>query len=325
MVSAKSSNKKTYRVNRKPNFVLILLCLILVFLGKLDLIAIRNIQGFLFDFWAPVTNVVNKPMREIAVIFEDVKSTGSLREQNLKLINENRRLKALNTKAKNQEEELLELRELLNLLPKFKNKIVTGRVVTAPGGIFANTVLINAGKDYGIKIGHPAVSSLGLIGYVVNVGLKTSRILLTIDINSMIPIYLTESNWPAVAKGNNGELLEIKFLSSEASPIDGETVETSGHGGRLPPGINVGKIVKGLSGEFYIKPSVNFQRITYLSIINNGKKLSDNYKKFQGFAPLQKPKTRLVFKGLDSSGTRQKGFEDWRIIIPYYNFYIGFQ
>ena len=61
MVSAKSSNKKTYKVNRKSNFVLILLCLILVFLGKLDLIAIRNIQAFLFDFWAPVTNVVNKP------------------------------------------------------------------------------------------------------------------------------------------------------------------------------------------------------------------------------------------------------------------------
>ena len=120
MVSAKSSNKKTNRVNRKSNFVLILLCLFLVFLGKLDLIAIRNIQAFLFDFWAPVTNLVNKPMKEIAVIFEDVKSTGSLREQNLKLINENRRLKALNSKAKTQEEELLELRELLNLLPKFK-------------------------------------------------------------------------------------------------------------------------------------------------------------------------------------------------------------
>ena len=310
MVSAKSSNKKTYRVNRKSNFVLILLCLILVFLGKLDLIAIRNIQAFLFDFWAPVTNVVNKPMREIAVIFEDVKSTGSLREKNLKLINENRRLRALNTKAKNQEEELLELRELLNLLPKFKNKLVTGRVVTAPGGVFANTVLINAGRDYGIKIGQPAISSLGLVGYVVNVGLKTSRILLTIDINSMIPVYFNDSNWPAVAKGNNGELLEIKFLSSEAVLIQGETVETSGHGGRLPPGINVGKVVKGFSGEFYIKPSVNFQRVTYLSIITDDKKISENYKKFQGFAPLQKPKPRLVLKGLDSSGTRQKGFED---------------
>jgi cell shape-determining protein MreC len=79
LVSPKSSNKKKYRVNRKSNFILILLCLFLVFVGKLDLIAIRNIQAFLFDFWAPVTNVVNKPMREIAVIFEDVKSTGSLR------------------------------------------------------------------------------------------------------------------------------------------------------------------------------------------------------------------------------------------------------
>ena len=222
MVSAKSSNKKTYRVNRKSNFVLILLCLTLVFLGKLDLIAVRNFKAFLFDFWAPVTDVVNKPIKEIAVIFEDVKSTGSLREQNLKLINENRRLKALTTKAKTQEEELLELRELLNLLPKFKDKIVTGRAVTAPGGIFANTVLINAGKDYGIQIGDPAISSLGLIGYVVNVGLKTSRVLLTIDINSMIPIYLTESNWPAVAKGNNGELLEVnvnefnKFIKKSA-------------------------------------------------------------------------------------------------------------
>ena len=165
MVSSKPSNKKAFKENRNFNFILILLCLLLVFLGKLDLIAIRNIKAFLFDFWAPVTDVVNKPIKDIAVIFEDVKSTGSLREQNLKLKNENRKLKALNIKAKNQEKELLELRELLNLLPKFKNKIVTGRAVTAPGGVFANTVLINAGRDYGIQIGQPAISSLGLVGY----------------------------------------------------------------------------------------------------------------------------------------------------------------
>ena len=72
----------------------------------------RNIKAFLFDFWAPVTDVVNKPIKDIAVIFEDVKSTGSLREQNLKLKNENRKLKALNIKAKNQEKELLELKKI---------------------------------------------------------------------------------------------------------------------------------------------------------------------------------------------------------------------
>ena len=31
--------------------------------------------------------------------------------------------------------------------------------------------------------------------------------LLTIDINSMIPSYLTQSGWPAIAQGENGKLL----------------------------------------------------------------------------------------------------------------------
>ena len=67
---------------------------------------------------------------------------------------------------------------------------------------------------------HEVIVSLGLLQYQIirimiwklasQVGLKTSRILLIIDINSMIPIYLTESNWPAVAHGQNGELLKIK-------------------------------------------------------------------------------------------------------------------
>ena len=51
MVSGKPSNTKSFKGVKNFNFLLILLCLILVFLGKLDLIAIRNIKGFLSDFW----------------------------------------------------------------------------------------------------------------------------------------------------------------------------------------------------------------------------------------------------------------------------------
>ena len=305
MVSGKPSRFKIFKGRKNFNFFLILLCLILVFLGKLDLVAIRNAKSFLSDFLAPVTYAFNKPVKEIAGVLEDVKSAGSLRDENIRLKGELRRIKVSNSKFASQELELLELRELLKVLPKNKNNSVTGRAITAPGGIFANTVLINAGKDYGIKIGQPAISSLGLVGYVVNVGLKTSRVLLIIDINSMIPIYLTESNWPAVAHGQNGELLKIKFLSSDARPIEGEVVETSGHGGRLPPGINVGKLFKSFSGTYFIKPTVDFHRLTYISIITNKKRISTISKSFQGFATLQKPKRSIVLKGLDSSGTRK--------------------
>ena len=273
MVSGKPSQVKILKGRKNLNLFLVFLCLTLVFLGKLDLVAVRNIKSFFSDFLAPVTYAFNKPVKEIAGVLEDVKSASSLRDENIRLKSELRRIKVLNSKIASQELELFELRELLKVLPKNKNNIVTGRAITAPGGIFANTVLINAGKDYGIKIGQPAISSYGFVGYVVNVGLKTSRVLLTIDINSMIPIYLTESNWPAVAQGQNGNLLIIKFLSSDAKPIDGEVVETSGHGGRLPPGINVGKIFKSFSGTYFVKPAVDFHRLAYISIITNQKKI----------------------------------------------------
>ena len=140
---------------------------------------------------------------------------------------------------------------------------------------------------------------------MVNVSFNSSRILLIIDINSMIPAYLTQSNWPAVIQGQNSQLLKIKFLSSEATLIEGESLETSGHGGRLPAGINIGNVVKTFSGKYYVKPSVDLNRITYISIITNFNLPQDANNSFDGFAPMQKPKTSLGLKGIDSSGSRK--------------------
>jgi rod shape-determining protein MreC len=304
VVSGKPSNNKTSKFGKKINFFLILLCLLLVFLGKLDLIAARNMKAFMSDFLAPITILFNKPVKEIVAVLEDVKSATSLREENIRFKSQIRRLNVWKSKTESQELELLELRELLKVIPKKNNQIITGRVFTAAGGIFANTVLINVGEKDGIVIGQPAISSLGLVGYVINVGISSSRILLIIDINAMIPIYLTDSNWPAVTQGQNGELLKIRFLSSEAKPLEGEVLETSGHGGQLPSGINVGRIVRSLSDNYYVKPTVNFQKLTYVSIITNFNSKYSSKNNFNGFAPLQKPMPTIGLKGINSSGTR---------------------
>ena len=140
---------------------------------------------------------------------------------------------------------------------------------------------------------------------MVNVSFNSSRILLIIDINSMIPAYLTQSNWPAVIQGQNSQLLKIKFLSSEATLIEGESLETSGHGSRLPAGINIGNVVKTFSGKYYVKPSVDLNRITYISIITNFNLPQGANNDFDSFAPMQKPKTSLGLKGIDSSGSRK--------------------
>ena len=120
MVSGKPSNKKTFKYSKNFNFFLVLLCLILVFLGKLDLIAVRNFKAFVSDFIAPITYMFNKPVKEIVGVLEEVKSTGSLRDENIRLKSEIRRLRVSNSKIASNELELLELRKLLNSIPQNK-------------------------------------------------------------------------------------------------------------------------------------------------------------------------------------------------------------
>ena len=72
----------------------------------------------------------------------------------------------------------------------------------------------------------------------------------------------------------------------------------------MPPGINVGKIVKSFSGKFYVKPIIDFQRLTYISIITNKTSQPMSSKTFDGFAPLQKPKSSINLKGFNLSGKR---------------------
>ena len=310
MVSAKPSNNKLIKHRKSFNLILIFLCLLLVFLGKFDLIVVRNLKAFFSDFLAPVTFAVNKPIKEIAIIMDDVKSATDLRSENIRFKSEIRRLKAWKNKTKNQELELLELRKLLNSVSGKRAKLVTGRVITAPGGVFANTVLLDAGLKEGIKIGQPAISSKGLVGSVINVGLNTSRILLLVDLNSMIPAYLTDSNWPLILQGQNGKLLKMKFLATDAKPIEGEIIETSGHGESYPYGITIGHVVKSFSGNYFVKPTTNFQRLTYISIITNFNSSNTILPKNEGFAPLQKPKPSFGLKGFNSKGQRKKHYRE---------------
>ncbi len=286
-----------FKFNKAINAIMILACLVLIFIGKFDLVLFRNLSSFLTDFFVPISSVFNKPVKEIENVIEDVQSAAQLRKENITLKTEIKRLRILEKKTGIIESELIELKSLLNSIPQ-KNKIlITSRILNISGGTFAKTMLIDAGSKNGIKEGLPVISSEGLVGSVINVGPFSSRILLLIDINSMVPVFLTQSGWPAIVQGKNGDLLRLRFLSSEAKPIIGEIIETSGHGGKFPPGINVGKIINLVDGEFIIKLSANPQKLRFVSILDT------DFKTFKkegiGLAPLQDEDKLFELKGFN--------------------------
>ena len=287
---------KLYK-NKFFNSLLIITCLILIFVGKLDLIALRNLSSFLTDFLSPISSLVSKPALELENVIKDVQSATFLRDENIKLKSENRRLKIIETKLANTESEIIELKKLLNFKINSNKIIFTGRVLNISGGTFAKTMVVNGGSLDGIKKGQPVISSLGLVGSVISVGPSSSRVLLTIDINSMVPSYLTQSGWPAIAQGENGKLLKLRFLSSEAKPIIGEIIETSGHGGIFPSGVNVGKIISISNGNYYVEPLPNPQKLRFVSILS--KVSLKEKRKSIGFAPLQEDQNKLNLKGFN--------------------------
>ena len=291
-------NNPSNKFNKTFNILLVVLCLILVIIGKLDLVAYRNVSSFLTDFFAPISSFINKPAKELEIVIEDVKSATQLRKENLLLKHEIKRLKNIEKKSEIQESELIELKKVLNSIPRENNFLITGRVLNLSGGTFAKTMLIDAGKKDGIEKGQPVISSDGLVGSIISVGPNSSRVLLLIDINSMIPIFLTQTGWPAIVQGQNGYLLKVKFLSSEANPINNEIIETSGHGGRFPPGINVGRMVKISPSSYFVKLSADPQRLRFVSVIS-GSKFNSRKELPLGMAPLQNNKKWLNLKGFN--------------------------
>ena len=122
------------------------------------------------DFFAPISSFVNKPVKELGTVIEDVQSVAQLRKDNLRLKIELKRLKTLERKSEIQESELIELKKLLKSIPRKNDIIITGRVLSISGGTFAKTMLINAGVKDGIRVGQPVISSEGLVGSIINVG-----------------------------------------------------------------------------------------------------------------------------------------------------------
>ena len=56
-----------------------------------------------------------------------------------------------------------------------------------------------------------------MIGRIVEIGRNASRVLLTTDINSQIPVYFENSLHRAILVGKNSDLLELKFLKKRFS------------------------------------------------------------------------------------------------------------
>jgi rod shape-determining protein MreC len=130
---------------------------------------------------------------------------------------------------------------ILNLMGEPPARGITARVSAENDGPFAQTLLANAGQIQGVEPGSVAINEGGLVGRVILLGERSSRILLVTDFNSRIPVMGEVSGVRAILYGGRDSVGSITDMPENDSFIEGERILTSAEGGAFPRGLVVGK------------------------------------------------------------------------------------
>lgn len=228
--------------------LLVVISVAMIVVGKADNMAFESVRTSVTDAVAPMLDTLARPVHGFQAAVGRARSILAVHRENARLAEENERLLSWQQAALKLASENAELRELLKLAPEPPLSYVTARVIAASGGAYAKSVVVNAGRENGVKRGEAAVTGEGLVGRVSELGSRTARILLITDLNSRVPVISEGSRQRAILVGDNTERPSLRYLDSGSAIGVGERIVTSGQGGVFPPGLPVG-VVAAIDGD----------------------------------------------------------------------------
>lgn len=171
------------------------------------------------------------------------------------------------------EEENRQLRALLDLPDSPRYRGVVARVIGRDIRHWNQSILINRGGADGVKREAAVVSARGLVGKVIEVAPRLSRVLLIIDSASGVGGAIQSSRQTGIVEGTAAGGCLMKYLPRRIEISPGENVVTSGLGGVYPPGLLVGTITavraekEGIYQNADLEPAVRFDRLEWVMVL----------------------------------------------------------
>jgi rod shape-determining protein MreC len=222
----------------------------------------------------PLQAVVDKPMH----FFHWIENTVSAQQE---VLAENGKLRArqLMLQAKLQrllaiERENLHLRELLNSSTHLTGKVIVAQLVSVDLNPLTREVTLDKGYQDDVSEGQPVLDATGIFGQVIEVGPFSSRVLLTNDGRSAIPVQNNRNGLRSIAAGTS--FADRLILLNMPATVDievGDVFVTSGLGGKFPFGYPVGRVVSierkqsGRFAEIQLEPSANLNSSRLVMLI----------------------------------------------------------
>lgn len=199
-----------------------------------------------------------------------------LRQERLLYLGKLQKLSAL-------EKENSHLRELMQSGSEIADDMFIANIINIDPDPFTHQVIINKGKKDGVFEGQTIIDANGIMGSIIIVNDLESRAMLISDASHAVPVENVRNGIRAIAVGTGGGNLELRHVPKSIDIEEGDTLISSGIGGRFPVGFPVGTVIdvkRDRSKPFatiVLQPSAKLDRGSHILLIRNA-----NAKKNQG-------------------------------------------
>jgi rod shape-determining protein MreC len=138
-----------------------------------------------------------------------------------------------------------QLRRLLGTAEHLPVKSIMGEILYDTRDAFTRKIVLDRGLQHGVALGQPVIDHVGVVGQVTRVFPFTSEVTLLTDKDQTIPVQVVRSGLRSVTYGRGqSNMLDLRFMPTNADIQKGDVLVTSGIDGIYPPGLAVAKVVQ---------------------------------------------------------------------------------
>ena len=247
---------------------LVFTSIFIIVLSNLDFKAVRYLKIGINELVYRSSFVVSIPENFIKDTFIEVSDYTTFFNDYKKKRLELSKLKSNFVSSEIIQNENRELKELINDYVSTSDKILA-KIIVDHESPFLKSIIINKGSKDNIKIGTNIYDQSYLVGRVIEVNYKTSRVLLLSDLNSNVPVTIAPQNIQAIVTGTGDNYGQIKYIKDGLSEEIEEKsiIYTSGTGAIFKSGIPIGtlEIIKeNSSDEFSVEFYSDFSQLKYV-------------------------------------------------------------
>jgi rod shape-determining protein MreC len=221
----------------------------------------------------PTLKGVGAPFRFTHGIFDAYVNLVDVKRKNDELRKKLEALQLQNQKLPELEKENERLRRLLHFMDERPGTLTAAHVIGEDVTNWYKCIIIDKGRGNGISEKMPVITPEGVVGQAIEVNQWHTKVMILIDTNSAIDVYVTGKEARGILAGTGRTTLKMKYVLKNDDLEAGDRLITSGKDGVYPRGLPVGvaisvnKNVAGLFAEVEVMPFNNFRKLDEVLVV----------------------------------------------------------